>query len=156
MENADGIGTVTPALVEARARELALIKGCDSSERRGARAPQTLRFGRDQFDCADEVDEFAEPILVECGTSTVFRQNAFQTRVVSLNRDHRVIDDLSDRRLLSAVLEIAPSRRWRDPENVFGLVLVRIFEMSASVFTFACDELRMLFFETIRNIFQEN
>ena len=27
MENADGIGTVTPAMVEARARELALING---------------------------------------------------------------------------------------------------------------------------------
>ena len=27
MENADGIGTVTPAMIEARARELALING---------------------------------------------------------------------------------------------------------------------------------
>jgi hypothetical protein len=32
MENADGIGTVTPAMVEARARELALIDGRDSSK----------------------------------------------------------------------------------------------------------------------------
>jgi len=32
MENADGIGTVTTAMVEARARELALINGHDSSE----------------------------------------------------------------------------------------------------------------------------
>ena len=32
MENADGIGTVTPAMVEARARELATINGRDSSE----------------------------------------------------------------------------------------------------------------------------
>src|SRR5260370_37358320 len=31
MENADGIGTVTPAMVEARARELALINGRGSS-----------------------------------------------------------------------------------------------------------------------------
>jgi|SRR4029077_19166408 hypothetical protein len=30
MENADGIGTVTPAMVEARARELAVINGHDS------------------------------------------------------------------------------------------------------------------------------
>src|SRR2546427_11856193 len=32
MENADGIGTVTPAMVEARARELALINGDGSSK----------------------------------------------------------------------------------------------------------------------------
>src|SRR5437773_7042106 len=32
MENADGIGTVTPAMVEARARELAVINGRDSSK----------------------------------------------------------------------------------------------------------------------------
>ena len=32
MENTDGIGTVTTAMVEARARELALINGHDSSE----------------------------------------------------------------------------------------------------------------------------
>ncbi len=31
MENADGIGTVTPAMVEARAQELALINGHGSS-----------------------------------------------------------------------------------------------------------------------------
>lgn len=31
MENADGIGTVTPAMVEARARELALINGRSES-----------------------------------------------------------------------------------------------------------------------------
>jgi len=32
MENADGVGTVTPAMVEARARELALIDGRDSAK----------------------------------------------------------------------------------------------------------------------------
>ena len=32
MENADGIGTVTPAMVETRARELALIDGRVSSK----------------------------------------------------------------------------------------------------------------------------
>jgi hypothetical protein len=32
MENADGIGTVTPAMVDARARELAAINGRPSSE----------------------------------------------------------------------------------------------------------------------------
>src|SRR2546430_1984198 len=31
MENADGIGTVTPAMIEARARELAVINGHGSS-----------------------------------------------------------------------------------------------------------------------------
>jgi hypothetical protein len=33
MEKADGIGTVTPAMVEARARELARINGRETSSR---------------------------------------------------------------------------------------------------------------------------
>ena len=103
-------------------------------------------------DRADEVDEFAEAILVQGGTGVVFRQNAFQARVVALDRDHRVIDDLADGRLLGAVLEIGPARRGWDPEDVFGAVLVRIFGISASVFTFACEQLRVVLFETVGDV----
>ena len=78
----------------------------------------------------------------------VFRQDSFQTRVVALDRDHRVIDDLADGRLFRAVLEISPTRSGRNPENVFGFVLVRIFGICAGIFAFTCEELRMVFFET--------
>ena len=107
-------------------------------------------------DRADEIDEFAEAVLVERGTSVVFRQDAFQARVVALDRDHRVIDDLADGRLLRAVLKIGPARGGRDPEDIFGAVFVGIFWIGAGVFAFARDELRMVFFETVGDVFEED
>ena len=49
--------------------------------------------------------------------------------VVALDRDHCVIDDLADGRLFGAVLEIAPTRRWRDPEDIFSAILIGIFRI---------------------------
>jgi len=56
MENADGIGTVTPAMVEARARELALIDGRDSSEPTAADYQQAERelTGEEEIDAQQE------------------------------------------------------------------------------------------------------
>ena len=56
MENADGIGTVTPAMVEARARELALINGRDSSKPTEADYRQAKRelTGEDNIDPQQE------------------------------------------------------------------------------------------------------
>src|SRR3979411_724476 len=52
MENADGIGTVTPAMVEGRARELALIDGRDSSKPTQADYQQAKRelTGEEEID----------------------------------------------------------------------------------------------------------
>ena len=52
MENADGIGTVTPAMVEARARELARINGRDSSKPTNADYQQAKRelTGEEEID----------------------------------------------------------------------------------------------------------
>jgi hypothetical protein len=52
MENADGTGMVTPAMVEARARELALIDGRDSSKPTKADYQQAKRelTGEDDID----------------------------------------------------------------------------------------------------------
>ena len=52
MENADGTGTVTPAMVEARARELALIDGRDSSKPTKADYQQAKR----ELTGADDID----------------------------------------------------------------------------------------------------
>ena len=56
MENTDGIGTVTPAMVEARARELTLINGRDSSKPTEADYRQAKRelTGEDNIDPQQE------------------------------------------------------------------------------------------------------
>jgi hypothetical protein len=56
MENADGIGTVTPAMVEARARELAVINGHGSSGPTKADYRQAKRelTGEEEIDSQEE------------------------------------------------------------------------------------------------------
>ena len=56
MENADGIGTVTPAMIEARARELALINGHGSSGPTKADYQQAKRelTGEEEIDPQEE------------------------------------------------------------------------------------------------------
>src|SRR6266446_2733639 len=56
MENADGVGTVTPAMVEARARELAVINGRDSSKPTKADYQQAKRelTGEEEIDPEEE------------------------------------------------------------------------------------------------------
>jgi hypothetical protein len=56
MENAGGIGTVTPAMVEARARELALINGHGSSGPTEADYQQAKRelTGEEEIDPQEE------------------------------------------------------------------------------------------------------
>src|SRR6185503_4046786 len=56
MENADGIGAVTTAMVEARARELALINGRGSSEPTAADYRQAKRelTGDSEIDAQEE------------------------------------------------------------------------------------------------------
>ena len=107
-------------------------------------------------DRADKVDEFAEAILVEGGTGVVFRQDAFQSRVVALDRDHGIIDNLADARLLCAILEIAPARSGWNPKDVFGAIFVGILWIRAGAFAFACDKLRMVFLETVGDVLEEN
>src|SRR6476620_102658 len=59
MENADGIGTVTPAMVETRARELALINGHGSSGPTEADYQQAKRelTGEEEIDPPEEIVE---------------------------------------------------------------------------------------------------
>jgi len=56
MENADGIGTVTPAMIEARARELAVINGHGSSGPTEADYQQAKRelTGEEEIDPQEE------------------------------------------------------------------------------------------------------
>src|SRR5438309_9954600 len=61
MENADGVGTVTPVMVEARARELAVINGRDSSKPTKADYQQAKRelTGEEKIDPQEENVEAA-------------------------------------------------------------------------------------------------
>jgi hypothetical protein len=56
MQNADGIGTVTPAMIEARARELARINGHDPSKPTDADYQQAKRelTGEEEIDPQEE------------------------------------------------------------------------------------------------------
>ena len=73
----------------------------------------TVRFcilalcgGGDKSDGADEIDQFAEAVFVERGARIVFRQHAFEARVVAFKGDHRVIHDLADGGLLGRSHEV--------------------------------------------------
>src|SRR5439155_18108372 len=101
---------------------------------------------------ADEIDELAEAVFVERGPRIIFWQDAFQARVVALDRDHRVVDDFSDCRLFRTVLEIIPTSGGWYPENIFRAVLVGIFWIRASIFAFASDQFRVVLLETIGEV----
>ena len=62
-----------------------------------------------QADGADQVDQFAEALLVERRPGVVLGQHALEPRVVALDGDHRVVDELADGRLLGLGLADAPS-----------------------------------------------
>jgi len=95
-------------------------------------------------------------MFVERGSSIVFRQDSFQARVVALDGNHRVIDNLPDGRLFRVILEIVPSRSGRHPEDIFGAVLIGIFGICACLVGFASYELRAMLFEAVGNIFEED
>ncbi len=52
--------------------------------------------GSDEADGGDEVDEFAEALLVEAGAGVVLGEDAFEARVVALDGDHGVVHGLAD------------------------------------------------------------
>ena len=56
--------------------------------------------GGGEFDGGDDVDEFAEALLVEAGAGVVLGEDAFEARVVALDGDHGVVHGLADGGLL--------------------------------------------------------
>ena len=84
-------------------------------------------LGIAQPDGADEVDQFAQAMLVERRPGVVLGQDAFQPGIITLDGDHRLIDELADCRLLGLALEMRPPGLLRHPEDVLGPVFVGIF-----------------------------
>ncbi len=109
-----------------------------------------------EADGADEIDEFAEAVLVQRGAGVVLGQDAFQARVVPLDGDHGVVHDLADGGLLGAVLQVAPPRSGRHPEDVLRFVFVRVLGIRPGVVAFAFHELRMVLLEAVGDVFEED
>ena len=89
--------------------------------------------GGGEFDRGDEVDEFAEALFVEAGAGVVLGQDALEARVVALDGDHGVVHGLADGRLLCAGLEVGPAGIGGHPEDVLGLVFVRVLGIGPGV-----------------------
>ena len=84
-------------------------------------------------DVADEIDELAEPQLVEGGAGIVLGQHALERGVVALDAGHGVVDELADGGLLGLGLEMRPARLGRHPEDVERPILVRVLGVGALV-----------------------
>ena len=90
-----------------------------------------MSLDRDQLasaqpDVAHQVDELAEPLLVEAGAGVVLRQHALEA---GLSRSMAIMASstmLADGRLRRVGLEVRPARLLRHPEDVDGAVLVRV------------------------------
>jgi hypothetical protein len=78
-------------------------------------------------DTGDQVDKLADHHLVERWAVVVLWQHPLEAGVVRLDRSHRVVDQLTNRRLLCVRLQMRPARLLRHPEHVFGEVFVRVF-----------------------------
>ena len=107
-----------------------------------------------QADVSDHVDELAEPLLVEARVGVVFGQHAFEGRVVALDGEHGLIDGLADGGLLGVGLEVGPAGFFRDPKDVDGAVLVRVFRVG-SLGAFGI-ELGMLLLESVGDVLEED
>ena len=112
--------------------------------------------GGDELDGGDEVDQFAEAVLVEAGAGVVLGQDALEARVVALDGDHGVVHDLADGGLLGAGLQVGPAGFGGHPEDVLGLVFVRVFGIGARVVALAGDELGAVFLEGVGDVFEED
>src|SRR5712691_2552380 len=73
------------------------------------------------------------PLLVERRAVVVLGQDALEGRVLLLDGDHGIVDDLADGRLLGLALDMPPPGLLRDPEDVLGGVLVPVSSASASL-----------------------
>lgn len=74
----------------------------------------------DEDNGADEVDQFAEAVFVEAGPGVFLGQDALEPGIIALDGDHSVVHHGADGGLLGAVLQGAPARGGRHPEDVLS------------------------------------
>jgi len=107
-----------------------------------------------QTDVADQVDELAEPLLVEAGVGIVLWQHALERGVVAFDGEHGVVHDLADSRLFGIGLQVRPAGFLRHPEDVDRPVLVRVFRVGPM-----CPfglELGVLLLEGVGDVLEED
>ena len=114
-----------PALGERELVQEVLVNAADNVGGLGLRAPD--------LDVADEVDDLAEPPLVQGRTRVVPGQHALERGVVALDCAHRGVNYLADGGLPGLGLEVGPSRIDRHPEDVLGAVLIRMLWVGSLV-----------------------
>ena len=117
-------------------------------------APQNVLFAAvfNHFDVRKQVNNFAQPPFIQFRACEIFRQDILQAHVFFFDSAHCIIDYLTDFRVMCLCRNIAPTRTSRHKEDSLRCVLVTIFLKAITV----CNQLIVLIFKTIRNIFQEN
>ena len=135
--------------------------------------------GSGEHDACDQIDEFAEAVFVEAWAGEIFRQDAFEARVVALDGDLGVVHGhgLADTWLLGPGLEVGPAGIGGHPEGVPGFVLlsasalplraacgrlsrsarlVGVFRNGPCVFSLYGQELGPVFLEGVGDVFEED
>jgi hypothetical protein len=107
-----------------------------------------------QADVAHQVDQLAESRLVEPRVGVILGQHPFERRVVPLDGQHGVIDNLADRRLPGVGLQHRPARLWRHPEAIDRPILVRVLRVGAQ--RPLCFQPGALFLEGVGDVLEED
>ena len=74
---------------------------------------------RTETDGADEVNEFAEHLVLEVLAAVVARQDTHQRGVLTFDESHRLVNGLADSWQFGLGLQLLPAGAIRNPEDVF-------------------------------------
>ena len=105
-----------------------------------------------QRNARDQVDQFAEHHLVERRSGILLGQHTLERSVRRLDRQHRVVDQFADGRLLGVGLEVRPAGILRNPEDVLG----RVFVLVLGVGILIRQQSLISSLEGVRDVFQED
>ena len=141
-------GVEFAALLALRARELREEVLVDTTQHVAGTG-----VGVAHLDIADQVDQLAEPLLVQRRTGVVPRQHVLEHRVVVLDGGHRLIDGQADGRLPRLGLQMRPAGLGWHPEDVLSRVFVLVLSGVCAPLGKHCG---MPFFESVRDVLQED
>ena len=123
---------------------------------------ELVRRGGRERDGADEVDELAEPVLVERGAGVVLGEHALEgapalALVRGLDGDHGVVHQPADGRLLGVGLEVAPARLRAEPRRRFRRgIRPGPRDLAPGVVALAGEELGAVLLEGVGDVFEED
>ena len=79
------------------------------------------------LDIGKQINDLAQPPLVQFWPGKVFGENVLQLFVLLLNAAHGIVDHCADLRRMSGGGDHAPPGIFRHEEDILGCVLVDIF-----------------------------